>query len=41
MRKALKVADRGYVIENGRITIQGSSQQLLNDPEVKKAYLGF
>ena len=41
VRKALKVADRGYVIENGRITIQGSSQQLLNDPEVKKAYLGF
>lgn len=41
VRKALKVADRGYVIENGKITIDGTAQQLLNDPEVKKAYLGF
>lgn len=41
VRKALKIADRGYVIENGAVTIQGSAQQLLNDPQVKKAYLGF
>ena len=41
VRKALKIADRGYVIENGAITIQGSAQELLNDPKVKKAYLGF
>lgn len=41
VRKALKIADRGYVIENGKITIQGTAQELLNDPEVKKAYLGF
>lgn len=41
VRKALKIADRGYVIENGAITIQGTAQQLLNDPAVKKAYLGF
>lgn len=41
VRKALKIADRGYVIENGAITIQGSAQELLNDPQVKKAYLGF
>lgn len=41
VRKALKIADRGYVIENGAITIQGTAQELLNDPKVKKAYLGF
>lgn len=41
VRKALKIADRGYVIENGRITIEGTSAELLNDPAVKKAYLGF
>lgn len=41
VRKALKIANRGYVIENGKITIQGTAQELLNNPEVKKAYLGF
>lgn len=41
VRKALKIADRGYVIENGKITIEGSSSELMNNPEVKKAYLGF
>lgn len=41
VRKSLKIADRGYVIENGRITIEGTAQELLNSPEVKKAYLGF
>jgi branched-chain amino acid transport system ATP-binding protein len=39
-RLALKFASRGYVIENGKIVLQGASQALLNDPEVKKAYLG-
>ena len=41
VRKALKIAHRGYVIENGRITIEGASSEMLNDPQVKKAYLGF
>ena len=41
VRKALKVADRGYVIENGRITIEGTAQELLTNDAVKKAYLGF
>lgn len=41
VRKSLKIANRGYVIENGQITIQGTSDELLNSPEVKKAYLGF
>ncbi|MCJ8500065.1 ABC transporter ATP-binding protein [Desulfatitalea alkaliphila] len=39
-RLALKFARRGYVIENGRIVIEGDSGALLNDPGVKKAYLG-
>jgi branched-chain amino acid transport system ATP-binding protein len=37
---ALKLANRGYVIENGRIQISGSAAELLNHPEVKQAYLG-
>jgi branched-chain amino acid transport system ATP-binding protein len=39
-RLALKFAQRGYVIENGEIVLEGESKALLNDPEVKKAYLG-
>lgn len=39
-RLALKFAQRGYVIENGEIVLEGESSSLLNDPEVKKAYLG-
>jgi branched-chain amino acid transport system ATP-binding protein len=38
--QALKLADRGYVLENGRIVMQGSGEQLLNDPKVRDAYLG-
>ena len=41
MRKALKLANRGYVLENGVINIQGTAQELLNNEEVKKAYLGI
>lgn len=38
---ALKVAARGYVMENGRITLTDSSKNLLANEEVKKAYLGL
>ena len=38
---ALKAASRGYVMENGRITLADSSENLLANEEVKKAYLGF
>ena len=38
---ALKVAARGYVMENGRITLADSSENLLANEEVKKAYLGL
>ncbi|MBQ0099930.1 MAG: ABC transporter ATP-binding protein [Lachnospiraceae bacterium] len=37
---ALKTADIGYVLETGRITMQGSGKELLNNEDVKKAYLG-
>ncbi len=39
-RLALKFAQRGYVIENGEIVLEGESQALLENPDVKKAYLG-
>ncbi|MGX9728442.1 MAG: ABC transporter ATP-binding protein [Candidatus Electronema sp. VV] len=39
-RLALKFAQRGYVLENGRLVLEGRAEELLNSPEVKKAYLG-
>lgn len=39
-RMALQFAQRGYVLENGSIVLEGSSEKLAADPEVKKAYLG-
>ena len=38
---ALQTADRGYVLENGRIALQGQAEALLNDENVQKAYLGI
>jgi branched-chain amino acid transport system ATP-binding protein len=39
-RLALKFAMRGYVLENGRLVLEGKAADLLNDPAVKRAYLG-
>ena len=39
-RRALKIADRGYVLETGRVTLTGASQDLLADRDVQRAYLG-
>ena len=39
-RQALQVADRGYVMERGRIVLTGSGEALLNTPEVRRTYLG-
>ena len=39
-RKALQVAQRGFVLENGKIVLEGKPGDLLDNPEVKKAYLG-
>ena len=40
VRQALKIASHGYVIESGRIVLDGPSAQLLDDPKVVAAYLG-
>jgi branched-chain amino acid transport system ATP-binding protein len=39
-RAALSIADRGYVMETGRIVLAGPARQLLDDPQVRTAYLG-
>jgi ABC-type branched-subunit amino acid transport system ATPase component len=41
LKKALEVADRGYVVETGRISLRGRSAELLEDPAVQAAYLGI
>ena len=38
--KALEISDRAYVLETGNITISGTGRELMNSPEVQKAYLG-
>jgi branched-chain amino acid transport system ATP-binding protein len=40
VKQALKLAQRAYVLENGRIVLQGSGPELLGDPRVQAAYLG-
>ncbi len=39
-KAALQVADRGYVLETGKVVLQGDAHELLEDVEVKRAYLG-
>lgn len=41
IRHALEIADRGYVLENGRIVLEGGSKDLLSNDHVRKAYLGI
>lgn len=38
---ALKIADRGYVMETGRITMSGPAAELIADPRIREAYLGI
>jgi branched-chain amino acid transport system ATP-binding protein len=40
VKQTLAIADRAYVLENGRVVMQGTGQALLNDQHVKTAYLG-
>ena len=40
-KAALSIADRGYVFENGRITLSGAARDLLNSPEIAERYLGM
>ena len=41
VQQTLEIADRGYVIENGHIVMKGSSEALLEDENIRKAYLGL
>ncbi len=41
VKQTLAIADRAYVLEHGRLVMQGRGQDLLNDPHVKSAYLGM
>ena len=41
LKQALGVASRGYVLETGRIVMEGKSEDLLNNPEIQSAYLGI
>ena len=41
VRQALAIADRGYVIESGRIILEGESSRLLADEGLARAYLGI
>jgi len=38
---ALRIADRGYVLENGRIVLEGTGEELLENEHLKTAYLGI
>ncbi len=40
-RQGLSISHRGYVLELGRVTYQGTAQELLNDPQVRRAFLGI
>ncbi len=39
-KKALSIADRAYVLETGKIVLEGDARELMNDDSIKKAYLG-
>jgi branched-chain amino acid transport system ATP-binding protein len=41
VRQTLAIADRAYVLETGKVQMQGAGKDLLNDPHVKAAYLGL
>lgn len=41
VRESLRVVDRGYVLENGRIVLSGSADELAHNPEVERSYLGL
>lgn len=41
VNQVLKIADRAYVLENGRLVTSGPAAELMGDPEIKRAYLGL
>ena len=40
-RSALKISDRAYVLETGKIVLSGTAEELLHSDQVQKAYLGM
>ena len=40
-RPVLPVIDRGYVVENGMLALDGTGEELMNNPEIKSAYFGI
>jgi branched-chain amino acid transport system ATP-binding protein len=38
---SLAISDRAYVMEQGQVVIEGTSEALINDPHIKKAFLGL
>lgn len=41
VRESLRIVDRGYVLENGSIVLTGSADELANNPEIERSYLGL
>jgi len=41
VQHSLRLAHRGYVLENGRIVLEGKGEELMGNPHLKKAYLGM
>ena len=41
VQQALRVADRGYVLENGRVVMDNTSEEILQSEHIRKAYLGI
>jgi branched-chain amino acid transport system ATP-binding protein len=41
VRNSLSMSDRGYVLEHGRVVMEGTGQELLENPHIRKAYLGI
>ena len=39
-RRSLRISERGYLLENGNITVEGSAEQLKNDKTITETYLG-
>ncbi|MBP1726921.1 MAG: transporter ATP-binding protein, partial [Deltaproteobacteria bacterium] len=41
VRNSLSMSDRGYVLEHGRVVMEGAGEELLENPHIRKAYLGI
>ena len=41
VRESLRIVDRGYVLENGHIVLSGTAEELANNPEIERSYLGL